>query len=188
MAAVPDAAEPLSSQAADLARRVARMVLDETAEEHARELIAYHARPDGSPKAPMRTAMSRIDFGLIRARHGDLDQPVHHGLTALSYDRKTEASLLSHAADLDQLLGDTRLVSIGITFGRQSAIAAVRRLYALDMPSRCTRPISMGGAPMLAIPSLGRVTDLRDSSPEGLLPTALRAGDRHLVSGRNPRR
>jgi hypothetical protein len=24
----------------------------------------------------------------------------------LSYDRKTEASLLSHAADLDQLLGD----------------------------------------------------------------------------------
>jgi hypothetical protein len=31
---------------------------------------------------------------------------VHHGLTALSYDRKTEASLLSHATDLDQLLGD----------------------------------------------------------------------------------
>ena len=52
----------------------------------------------------MRTAMSHIDLGLIRARHGDLDQAVHHGLTAFSYDRKTEASLLSHAADLDQLL------------------------------------------------------------------------------------
>jgi hypothetical protein len=50
--------------------------------------------------------MSHIDLGLIRARHGDLDEAVHHGLTAFSYDRKTEASLLSHAADLDQLLSD----------------------------------------------------------------------------------
>ena len=54
----------------------------------------------------MRTAMSHIDLGIIRARHGDLDEAVHHGLTALSYDRKTEASLLSHAADRDQLLSD----------------------------------------------------------------------------------
>jgi hypothetical protein len=79
---------------------------DEPAEEHARELIAYHTRPDGSSNAPMRSAMSHIDLGLIRARHGDLDQAVDHGLTALGYERKTEASLLSHAADLDQLLGD----------------------------------------------------------------------------------
>ena len=54
----------------------------------------------------MRTAISHIDLGIIHARHGDLDQAVDHGLTALSYDRKTEASLLSHAADLEQLLGD----------------------------------------------------------------------------------
>ena len=79
---------------------------DEPAEEHARELIAYHTRPDGSTNAPMRTAISHIDLGIIRARHGDLDQAVDHGLTALGYERKTEASLLSHAADLDQLLGD----------------------------------------------------------------------------------
>ena len=79
---------------------------DEPAEEHARELIAYHTRPDGSSNAPMRTAMSHIDLGLIRARHGDLDEAVHHGMTAFSYDRKTEASLLSHATDLDQLLND----------------------------------------------------------------------------------
>lgn len=79
---------------------------DEPAEEHARELIAYHAQPDGSSNAPMRTAMSHIDLGIIRARHDDLDEAVHHGLTAFSYDRKTEASLLSHAADLDQLLSD----------------------------------------------------------------------------------
>jgi hypothetical protein len=50
--------------------------------------------------------MSHIDLGLIRARHGDLDEAVHHGLTAFSYERKTEASLLSHAADLDQLLSE----------------------------------------------------------------------------------
>ena len=31
---------------------------DEAAEEHVRELIAYHARPGGSSNAPMRTAMS----------------------------------------------------------------------------------------------------------------------------------
>jgi hypothetical protein len=54
----------------------------------------------------MRTGISHIDLGLIRARHGDLDQAVDHGLTALGYERKTEASLLSHAADLDQLLND----------------------------------------------------------------------------------
>jgi hypothetical protein len=47
-----------------------------------------------------------VFHGLIRARHGDLDQAVHHGLTAFSYDRKTEASPLSHAADLDQLLSN----------------------------------------------------------------------------------
>ena len=79
---------------------------DEPGEEYARELIAYHTRPDGSSNAPMRTAMSHIDLGLIRTRHGDLDQAVDHGLTALGYERKTEASLLSHAADLDQLLDD----------------------------------------------------------------------------------
>ena len=54
----------------------------------------------------MRSAMSHIDLGLIRARNGDLDEAVHHGLTAFGYDRKTEASLLSHAADLDHLLSD----------------------------------------------------------------------------------
>ncbi len=79
--------------------------LDEPAEEHARELIAHHTRPDGTSNVLMRTAMSHIDLGLIRARH-DLDEAVDHGLTAFSYDRKTEASLLSRANDLDQLLSD----------------------------------------------------------------------------------
>ena len=54
----------------------------------------------------MRTANSHIDLGIIHARRGDLDQAVHHGLTAFGYERKTEASLLSRAADLDQLLDE----------------------------------------------------------------------------------
>jgi tetratricopeptide (TPR) repeat protein len=77
---------------------------DKPAEEHAREIIAYHTQPDGSSNAPMRSANSHVDLAIIRARHGDLDQAVHHGLTAFSYNRKTEASLLSHAVDLDHIL------------------------------------------------------------------------------------
>src|SRR5436305_5766489 len=71
---------------------------DEPAEEHAREIIAHHTQPDGSPNAPMRTANSHMDLAVIRARHGELDQAVHHGLTAFGYDRKTEPSLLARAA------------------------------------------------------------------------------------------
>jgi len=77
---------------------------DKPAEEHAREIIAYHAQPDGSSNAPMRSANSHVDLAIIRARHGDLDQAVHHGLTAFSCNRKTEASLLSPAVDLDHIL------------------------------------------------------------------------------------
>jgi hypothetical protein len=54
----------------------------------------------------MRSANSHIDLAIIRARHGDLDQAVHHGLTAFGYDRKTEASLLSRAADLNRILAE----------------------------------------------------------------------------------
>jgi len=79
---------------------------DEPAEEHAREIIAHHTRPDGSSNAPMRTANSQMDLAVIRARHGDLDQAVHHGLAAFGYDRKTEASLLSRAAELDHVLAE----------------------------------------------------------------------------------
>ena len=53
----------------------------------------------------MRTANSHMDLAVIRARHGDLDEAIHHGLSALSFERKTEASLLSRAADLDRVLG-----------------------------------------------------------------------------------
>ena len=40
----------------------------------------------------------------VRTKHGYVDQAVYHGLAAFGYDRKTEASLLSHAVDLDRIL------------------------------------------------------------------------------------
>jgi len=79
---------------------------DKPAEEHAIEVITHHTRPDGSSNAPMRSANSHIDLAIIGARHGDLDRAVHHGLEAFSYDRKTEASLLARAADLDRILAE----------------------------------------------------------------------------------
>src|SRR5262249_47711797 len=69
-----------------------------------RLIIAHHTQPDGSSNAPMRSAIAHTDLAVIRAKHGDLDQAVHHGLTAFGYERKTEASLLSRAADLDHIL------------------------------------------------------------------------------------
>jgi len=74
---------------------------DQPAEEYAREIIAYHTNPDGSSNAPMRTANAHIDLGIVLARHGELDEAVDHGLQASQFERKTEASLLSRAADLD---------------------------------------------------------------------------------------
>jgi len=54
----------------------------------------------------MRSAIAHTDLAVVRAKHGDLDQAIHHGLTAFGYDRKTEASLLSRAVDLDRVLTD----------------------------------------------------------------------------------
>jgi hypothetical protein len=52
----------------------------------------------------MRSAIAHTDLAVIRAKHRNLEQAVHHGLVAFGYDRKTEASLLSRAADLDRIL------------------------------------------------------------------------------------
>ena len=39
---------------------------DRPAEEHAREVIAYYAQPDGSSNAPMRSAIAHTDLAVIR--------------------------------------------------------------------------------------------------------------------------
>lgn len=77
---------------------------NDRAEEHADEVIAHHARPDGTSNAPMRTAQARIDLGVVAARRGDLDQAVAYGESAFEFDRKSLSDLVSRAADLDRVL------------------------------------------------------------------------------------
>jgi hypothetical protein len=40
----------------------------------------HHTRPDGTSNALMRSANSHMDLAVIRARHGDLDEAVHHAV------------------------------------------------------------------------------------------------------------
>lgn len=77
---------------------------DEPAEEHARQIINHHTRPDGTSDAPMRTAISHLDLAVTLARRRNLAEAVHHGITAFNFRRKTQPSLLDRAGDLDQLL------------------------------------------------------------------------------------
>ena len=77
---------------------------NERAEEHAREVITQHGRPDGSSNAPMRTAQARITLGIVAARQGELDQAVAYGESAFEFERQSLADLVSLSADLDGVL------------------------------------------------------------------------------------
>jgi tetratricopeptide (TPR) repeat protein len=73
-------------------------------EEHAAEVIAKHARPDGTSNAPMRTAQARMNLGIVAARCGQLDQAVAYGESAFEYERQSLTALVSSSADLDNIL------------------------------------------------------------------------------------
>ncbi|MFB4267250.1 XRE family transcriptional regulator [Nonomuraea sp. GTA35] len=77
---------------------------DDRAEEHARETIQMHTRPDGTSNAPMRVADAHIDLGIIHARRGDLDAAVDEGLAAFDIDRRSLTDLVNRAGDLDRVL------------------------------------------------------------------------------------
>jgi hypothetical protein len=77
---------------------------DERAKEHALEVINEHRRPDGTTRAPMRTAEARLSLATISAREGDLDGAVAWGRSAYEFDTKPMADLLSRGKDLDHLL------------------------------------------------------------------------------------
>src|SRR5690606_35682375 len=73
-------------------------------EEHARETIQMHTRPDGSSNAPMRVPDAHIDLGIVHARRGDLDAAVDAGMAAFDFDRRSLSDLVNRAPDLDRLL------------------------------------------------------------------------------------
>ncbi|MFF4624794.1 hypothetical protein [Nonomuraea jabiensis] len=77
---------------------------DDRAEEHARETIQMHTRPDGTSNAPMRVADAHIDLGIVHARRGDLDAAVADGMAAFDIDRRSLTDLVNRAADLDRVL------------------------------------------------------------------------------------
>ncbi|MEV4744817.1 hypothetical protein AB0K21_00435 [Streptosporangium sp. NPDC049248] len=77
---------------------------NDRAEEHARETIQMHTRPDGTPIAPMRVADARIDLGIVHARRGNLDAAVEQGMAAFDIDRRSLIDLVQRAGDLDRLL------------------------------------------------------------------------------------
>jgi tetratricopeptide (TPR) repeat protein len=77
---------------------------NDRAEEHAREAIAQHGRPDGTTNAPMRTAQARMDLAIVAARRGELDQAVAYGESAFDFERQSLTDLASSSADLDNIL------------------------------------------------------------------------------------
>jgi tetratricopeptide (TPR) repeat protein len=80
---------------------------DRQAKEHALEVIDDHRRPDGTTRAPMRTAEARLSLATVSAREGDLDGAVTWGKSAFEFDTKPMADLLSRGKDLDHLLRST---------------------------------------------------------------------------------
>jgi len=77
---------------------------DQRAKEHAVEVIDEHLRPDGSTRAPMRTAEARLSLATISAREGNLDGAVSWAKSAYEFDTKPMSDLLSRGKDLDRLL------------------------------------------------------------------------------------
>jgi tetratricopeptide (TPR) repeat protein len=79
---------------------------DRKAKEHATEVINDHLRPDGSTRAPMRTAEARLSLATVHAREGDLDGAVAFAKAAYEFDTKPMSDLLSRGQDLSRLLRD----------------------------------------------------------------------------------
>jgi tetratricopeptide (TPR) repeat protein len=77
---------------------------DQRAKEHALEVIKDHTRPDGTTRAPMRTAEARLSLATVNAREGDLESAVALGKSAYEFDTKPMADLVSRGNDLDRLL------------------------------------------------------------------------------------
>ncbi|MBG0820492.1 hypothetical protein HS048_07060 [Planomonospora sp. ID91781] len=77
---------------------------NDRAEEHARETIQMHTRPDGTSNAPMRVADAHIDLGIVHARRGDLDAAVEQGMAAFDIERKSLTDLVNRAGDLDRVI------------------------------------------------------------------------------------
>ena len=88
---------------------------DRKAKELAIEVIDQHLRPNGSTRAPMRTAEARLSLATVHAREGDLEGAVTFAKSAYEFETKPMSDLLSRGQDLSRLLrtrfGDHSLVT-----------------------------------------------------------------------------
>jgi transcriptional regulator with XRE-family HTH domain len=79
---------------------------DRKAEEHATEVIKDHLRPDGSSRAPMRTAEARLSLATVQAHEGDLEGAVSLARSAYEFQTKPLSDLLVRGHDLSRLLAE----------------------------------------------------------------------------------
>lgn len=99
---------------------------DQKAEEHASEVISDHSRPDGSSRAPMRTAEARLSLATVQARRGDLDGALSYAKSAYEFDTKPLSDLVARGYDLSRFLRER--------FG-DHPLAAEFREYLVAVPS-----------------------------------------------------
>ncbi|HEV2377001.1 MAG TPA: hypothetical protein VGS19_33165 [Streptosporangiaceae bacterium] len=100
---------------------------DRTATEHATEVISTHLRPDGTSRAPMRTADARLSLATVSAREGDLEGAVAFAISAYEFDTKPMSDLLSRGQDVSRLLQSR--------YGNHSLVTEFRE-YLASMASR----------------------------------------------------
>ena len=100
---------------------------DRKAKEHATEVINGHLRPDGTSRAPMRTAEARLSLATVHAREGDLEGAVTFAKSAYEFDTKPMSDLLSRGQDLSRILHSR--------YGDHSLVAEFRE-YLADMAAR----------------------------------------------------
>jgi tetratricopeptide (TPR) repeat protein len=77
---------------------------DQKAKELATEVIDHHLRPNGSSRAPMRTAEARLSLATVHAREGNLEGAVSFAESAYEFETKPMSDLLSRGQDLSRLL------------------------------------------------------------------------------------
>ena len=77
---------------------------DRKAKEHATEVISEHLRPDGSSRAPMRTAEARLSLTTVQAREGDLEGAVVLAKSAYEFETQPMSDLANRGQEISRFL------------------------------------------------------------------------------------
>ena len=147
---------------------------DQKAKEHAGEVIEGHLRPDGTSRAPMRTAEARLSLATVYAREGDLEGAVTSARSAYEFDTKPMSDLLSRGQDLSRLLHER--------YGNHSLVTEFRD-YLGSLAAKLTRRRAPAFRPLGPDPASG-IGRYPASWPAQAVPRCL---SRSLCLGAVPR-